>query len=225
MIRAPDPTTSPAPEPASTTSAPAAPPTEDARPAALDPTVPQFAPEQRRPSGPLKWILIAVAGLCALAVAVAATYALTRTTGHSPISRGRGQSPRPGTGDRSSGSAPATVPSPGGGPDNVWIAQLASVPVTASTAHLDAVLARVQSQVPGARVLNSARYASLNPGYWVIYYQGTFTNGDQVLSYCAARGRATADQCIGRYLSHNPADHPYQCYPPAAQATGDCYHG
>ena len=224
LVRAPGPGIPPTPEPAPTAFAQAAASADEARPMAPGQTLHQFAPPVQRSAGGLRWIVIAVAGLSVVAIAVAVTYALTRPSHQSLSSLGRRQSPGSVTRQHSPASAPPTIAPPGSGPDDVWIAQLASVPVTSSTGYLDAVLARVQEQVPGARVLNSARYASLNSGYWVIYYRGSFANGVQALSYCGARGRGTADQCIGRYLSHSPADHPYQCYPPAVQATGDCYH-
>jgi eukaryotic-like serine/threonine-protein kinase len=78
--------------------------------------------------------------------------------------------------------------------------------------------------IPGAQVLESSHYASLSPGFWVIYYQGPFGDGTQALAYCAAHGRFTANQCIGRFLSHDPADHGYQCYPPSASPSGSCFH-
>ncbi len=98
------------------------------------------------------------------------------------------------------------------------------MPVAAGTAHLNAVLARVSLQVPGAQVLASSDYASLKAGFWVIYCPGPFADGTQALAYCAAHGRTTANQCIGRFLSRDPADVGYQCYPPAASPSGACFH-
>jgi hypothetical protein len=77
--------------------------------------------------------------------------------------------------------------------------------------------------VSNARVLNSSQFASLRPGYWVIYYAAAFADGTQALGYCAEHGRATSTQCIGRYLSHDAADYRYQCYPPASPAEATCY--
>ena len=85
------------------------------------------------------------------------------------------------------------------------------------------MLARIQAHVPQALVLDSSQYASLRPGYWVIYYQGNFTNGVQALNFCAAHGLSTRNQCIGRYLSHDAAYIAYQCYPPAYNPSGNCY--
>ena len=106
---------------------------------------------------------------------------------------------------------------------DIWIAQLASVPFSQGTGRLHAVLASARAQIPQAQVLDSSRYASLNPGYWVIYYAGPFANGAQALTYCAQAGRTTRAQCIGRFLSHDAADFRYQCYPPAASPQAGCY--
>jgi hypothetical protein len=54
--------------------------------------------------------------------------------------------------------------------------------------------------------LNSSDYGSLRGGYWMIYYAGSFTNGRQALAYCGAHGLTTGNQCLGRFVSHNPAD-------------------
>ena len=70
-------------------------------------------------------------------------------------------------------------------------AQLASVPTNAGSAQLQQVLDEIKVEIPGAQYLNSSDYASLNPGYWVVYYNGPFDDGNQALRYCASRGRAT----------------------------------
>ncbi|HEX6934717.1 MAG TPA: hypothetical protein VF162_21430 [Streptosporangiaceae bacterium] len=187
------------------------------------PTVPQSAGplSVSRSRRSLPRGVFAVTGLAVLVIAVATTYGLSRLASPSPAVRNSGA--RPGTHEGQPATASAAS-SPVPVPDNVWIAQLASVPIAAGTAHLDAVLARVRRQIPAARVLDSADYASLNPGFWVVYYQGPFTNGGDALTYCAAHGRLTANQCIGRFLSHSPADFSYQCYPPADNPSGTCFH-
>ena len=109
-----------------------------------------------------------------------------------------------------------STPSPG-----MWIAQLASVPVSAGLGQLQQELAQIQTEIPGAQYLDSSDYASLNPGFWVVYYAGSFSDGNQALLYCAAHGRATKNECVGRFLSDNIADKSYICFPPAdSQATG-----
>ncbi|MFD8781911.1 hypothetical protein [Kitasatospora sp. NPDC059599] len=105
-----------------------------------------------------------------------------------------------------------------------WIAQLYSEPVSTGAAGLDQRLAQVRADVPGAQVLRSGDFASLRPGYWVIYDPGPFSDGDAALAFCATHGRTGKDQCIGRFLSHHAADTHYQCVPPAASPQGDCKH-
>jgi len=121
------------------------------------------------------------------------------------------------------GETPPTTAPPPAGPDNIWIAQLASVAVSQGSARLDRVLARIRIDIPGAQVLNSSDYASLRPDYWVVYYPGPFGNGTQALDFCAAHGRTTSNLCIGRFLSHDAADYYYRCYPPATNSPPACF--
>ena len=129
------------------------------------------------------------------------------------------------TGPARNGKTPPTNPGTArhAGPDNVWVAVLASINHSSGIAAADSELAQIRESVPGARLLNSSRYASLRPKYWVVYFQGGFTNGIQALDYCAAHGRTTSDECYGRYLSHNPSDYMYLCSPPVADPGGQCY--
>ncbi|MGW2183691.1 protein kinase domain-containing protein [Streptomyces sp. NPDC001732] len=106
--------------------------------------------------------------------------------------------------------------------DGRWIAQLYSEPLGAGLAVRDKRLATVRQSVPEAEVLRSDDFASLRPGYWVFYAPGPFTDGHSALAFCAARGRTTANTCIGRYLSTSPFDLPLQCRPPADRPTGRC---
>ncbi len=76
--------------------------------------------------------------------------------------------------------------------------------------------------MPGAVYVRSDNFASLRPGYWVIYAPGPFADGRAALRFCAERGRTTATTCIGRYLSKNAADFSLQCRPPATSPTGRC---
>jgi serine/threonine protein kinase len=158
-------------------------------------------------------VVVAVAGL-ASAVAVLATRPPAASTPPAGV---------PTTTRTVRATSPAAAPSPAAAIDNAWISQLASVPVSEGTGRLQQKLGKVRLQIPQAQVLQSSQYASLRPGYWVIYYAGSFTNGTHALAYCAAHGRATRNQCIGRYLSHNAADYQYQCYPPASAAAPGCY--
>jgi serine/threonine protein kinase len=104
---------------------------------------------------------------------------------------------------------------------SVWVAQLASIPVSAGFSELQKELNQVRAEVPGAQYLLSADYASLNPGYWVVYYLGSFSDGTQAVEYCAAHGRTSRNQCVGRFLSHDLRDKAYICLPPGGfQETG-----
>nr|WP_171111351.1 MULTISPECIES: serine/threonine-protein kinase [Streptomyces] len=118
-------------------------------------------------------------------------------------------------------SAPTPTPTGTGG----WIAQLHSEPLSAGTATRDQRLARIRESVPEAVVLRSDDYASLRPGYWVIYAPGPFADGRAALTFCAERGRTTPNACMGRYLSASPADFALQCRPPATAPTGRCTRG
>ena len=119
--------------------------------------------------------------------------------------------------------SPSARPSQGS-LDNVWVAQLASVPIAASSEQLKNVLAAVRTEIPEAGYLDSSDFASLRPGYWMVYYLGSFQNGNDALEYCAAHGRTSRNQCVGRYISHNRSDVTYMCFPPAGSQTAGCYH-
>ncbi|MFG2296762.1 protein kinase [Streptomyces sp. NPDC048603] len=119
---------------------------------------------------------------------------------------------------------PATAPG-GDGPapeGGRWIAQLYSEPESSGTAARDSRLAEIRATVPEAQLLRSRDHASLNPGYWVVYAPGPFSDGRAALAFCAQKGRTTADRCIGRYLSDDRADYAYQCTPPAGSPGGRC---
>ncbi|GAB2954329.1 hypothetical protein GCM10023080_011430 [Streptomyces pseudoechinosporeus] len=103
-----------------------------------------------------------------------------------------------------------------------WIAQLYSEPVSAGTAARDQRLAKIRQSIPGAIYVRSDNFASLRPGFWVIYAPGPFANGRAALTFCRERGRTTANTCMGRYLSKNASDFALQCRPPAANPTGRC---
>ena len=113
-------------------------------------------------------------------------------------------------------TTPVTVPievyDPGDSPGGQWIAQLASVPFEEGRSSRDEMLASVRTTVPDALVLVSDNYASLRPGYWVVYEAGPFHDGRTALRYCDARGRTDRNSCIGRLLSHNAADITELCF-------------
>ncbi|MEU3459517.1 serine/threonine-protein kinase [Streptomyces sp. NPDC006733] len=167
-----------------------------------------------------------------------------RTGGQAPpVSSSTGAGPGAGgsaTRPTSSSTAPSTVPTttatsptspvsvtsssrtatvdnapPGEASADTWIAQLWSEPVTSGPAARDRQLAIVRRQVPEAVVLRSDDFASLRAGYWVVYAPGPFANGSAAVAFCAARGRTTPNQCVGRYLSHRAADIVHICRPTA----------
>jgi len=131
-------------------------------------------------------------------------------------------SPPPSAAASSGPSGGASSSRPATGPDDTWVAQLASVRISAGHAQLQKELGVVHSEVPGAQYLDSSDYGSLRGGYWMIYYAGSFTDGQQALAYCAAHGLTTGNQCLGRFVSHSRADRTDMCFPPAASPTGDC---
>ncbi len=114
-----------------------------------------------------------------------------------------------------SGTSPAA-------PAGRWIAQLHSEPVGSGTAVRDARLAEVRKSVPEAVFVRSDTYASLRPGYWVIYAPGPFADGRAAVTFCGERGLTTPNTCMGRYLSTSAADFADQCFPPATSPTGHC---
>ncbi|HWN62195.1 MAG TPA: hypothetical protein VNO25_16190, partial [Streptosporangiaceae bacterium] len=116
-------------------------------------------------------------------------------------------------------SSGAPTPSPAAG---AWIAQLASVPVSADFADLQKELNQIRAEIPGAQYLISSDYASLNPGYWVVYYRDSFSDGTQAIDYCATHGRTSTNQCVGRFLSHNPQDKMYICLLPGGSQEKGC---
>lgn len=161
-----------------------------------------------------------IGAMAGVAAALIAYLSLAYATKWYPFD---GSAAMPSTGNVATGSRGPGAESSPGSLDDVWVAQLASVPISAGSAQLQSVLAQVRSEIPGARYLNSSDYASLRPGYWVVYYLGSFQNGNDALNYCAAHGRTDRNQCVGRFLSHNRSDATYMCLPPAGNQTKDCY--
>ena len=96
-------------------------------------------------------------------------------------------------GQASSGSAPRLAASFSGG----WVAQLSSVPASATASEVDAAWQRVNGSAPGAVVTRSDEWSSLSPGYWVILDPGPFASADEARSFCARIQR----DCLPRELS------------------------
>lgn len=72
-------------------------------------------------------------------------------------------------------------------------------------------------QFPDAVVLHSDDFTSLNPGWWVVAYDGGFESAAEAVTYCHSIGRPTRDACYGRLLSTtqgvDPADPSLVAYP------------
>jgi len=99
------------------------------------------------------------------------------------------------------------------GASGTWVAQLASYPEsTMSSTELKTVVSgmerRLGVQLQTAR---SSAYGSLNKGYWVTYYQGSFANGHEALTFCAEHGITDENACMGRYFSPAEADRSLLC--------------
>ena len=85
-------------------------------------------------------------------------------------------------GFRPDGTDPAptgtTSRPPGEDAANTWIAQLASLPASTPQAEVERRRARIGTETGLATsVLNSSDFASLTPGYWVIYHADGFRTG------------------------------------------------
>ena len=157
---------------------------------------------------------VAVSAVLAVCVAVAAVFLTLRLLDGNRTDDGSGS--RAGTGT----SPDPTTASPVAA--DRWIAQLHSEPVSSGTAVRDVRLAKIRESVPEAVFVRSDKYASLRPGYWVIYAPGPFTDGRAALAFCGERGLTTSTTCLGRYLSDDVADFDDQCRPPATNPTGRC---
>ncbi|MFJ8536069.1 protein kinase [Streptomyces sp. NPDC093591] len=202
-------------------------PTPPPIPTQLDtphPTTPQQSP------GPRRRTPLVVAASAALVIATATALVLALRPGGTGDDKAGGT--KTPTATRSTDApapqrqSPAPTPSPTGTPvgtsEGGWIAQLHSEPIASGTAARDRRLATVRRSVPEAAVLRSDDYASLRPGYWVIYAPGPFTDGRAALAFCAEHGRTTVNSCLGRYLSTDATDSGLQCRPPATAPTGSC---
>jgi hypothetical protein len=111
-----------------------------------------------------------------------------------------------------SGSAPAP-PAQNAPPVDAWVAILGSLPDATSPEQLrgtvDALQNRLGVSVQSAR---SGDYASLAPGYRVLFYDGGFRDGHGPLQFCSEHGISSDDECAGRFLSHNHADYGLNCH-------------
>lgn len=108
--------------------------------------------------------------------------------------------------DPPGGSTSAPVP-------GRWIAMLSSLPeATTTQAQVRKAAADLTNRlgVPVQSVASSA-YASLTPGYQVLYRDGGFADGHAALAFCRAHGITSDDGCVGRYLSTDHLDSGLVC--------------
>ncbi|MGW4892933.1 protein kinase domain-containing protein [Kitasatospora sp. NPDC004240] len=161
----------------------------------LRPTTPAPARGRR-----LTWALIAAAALLAAGAGLATALLPDAHTTATPAPTGPAVTP-------SASAGPTPSPSAAG----LWIAQLSAIPHGADPGARDKELLATQRQIPGARLLDSDDWKSLQPGYWVIYTTGDFPDGDSALAFCTQYGRS---KCAGRYLSQDKADIRFICLPP-----------
>jgi hypothetical protein len=99
------------------------------------------------------------------------------------------------------------------GDSGAWMAQLGSYPEATTTSDdLHAAVAGIEKRL-GVEVqtARSSQYDSLKPGYWVVFYQGTFSNGHEALSFCSQHGVNNEDACVGRYFSSDESDSELTC--------------
>jgi hypothetical protein len=120
----------------------------------------------------------------------------------------------PTNGDVSTTETVATpAPTPSGPSVGDWIVQLESVSTSAGQGSLDRLLAENRAVVPEAQVLLSDDFASMKPGFWVVYAPGPFSTGMDAISFCDAYGLGMPDDCLGRLLTSSSADvQSSQCY-------------
>ncbi|WP_197287555.1 serine/threonine-protein kinase [Streptomyces apocyni] len=103
---------------------------------------------------------------------------------------------------------------------DTWVAQLASVDQSKGPGAREKAITALRAKgIDGVRYLDSGDYASLRPGYWMLYRPG-FGDGNAAIDWCRGQGLGTNNQCVGRYISHSAADRQYVCDPAAPVARG-----
>ncbi|MFI1399134.1 serine/threonine-protein kinase [Streptomyces sp. NPDC020681] len=182
-------------------------------------------PQQRRSRTPvlIAVISVAVAVIAATAVVLALRGSGEDNAGGTAGPSGSTTSP-PGASSTPPSPTPTPTPTPSEPPPTSgrWIAQLFSEPVDSGTGVREQRLDKIRQSIPQAVLLRTDDYASLRPGFWVIYAPGPFADGRAVLNFCAQHGRTSPNTCIGRYLSTSSADYSLQCHPPANNPVGRC---
>jgi hypothetical protein len=99
------------------------------------------------------------------------------------------------------------------GASGTWVAQLGSYPEsTMTSSELKTLVAGMERKL-GVQLetARSSAYGSLNSGYWVTFYQGSFANGHEALTFCSEHGITGENACLGRYFSAAEADRSLSC--------------
>ncbi|MFE1288942.1 hypothetical protein [Streptomyces sp. NPDC058751] len=103
-----------------------------------------------------------------------------------------------------------------------WIVQLASIPKTDGRAAGVQALNALRPRIPTAELIDSDRFASLRPGYWVVIDSGPYTSGADAVAFCHRSGLTHRHDCRGRYLSGNAADANRVCEPDSSSPPRSC---
>jgi hypothetical protein len=95
-----------------------------------------------------------------------------------------------------------------------WIAMLSSLPEATTTPAQARKAAADLTNRLGVAVesVSSSAYASLTPGYRVLYHDDGFADGHAALAFCRAHGVANDNGCVGRYLSGDRQDSGLVCH-------------
>lgn len=99
------------------------------------------------------------------------------------------------------------------GASGTWVAQLGSYPeATTTKSELQSVMTGMEKQL-GVKLemIRSSAYGSLNAGYWVTFYKGSFANGHEALTFCSEHGISDENACMGRYFSSAQSDRSLAC--------------
>jgi hypothetical protein len=116
------------------------------------------------------------------------------------------------TTDASSTATDAPSATTGNNDTDMWVAQLGSYPEATASGALQTAVAGIEEKL-GVEVqtTRSSQYASLRPGYWVVFYKGSFADGHEALSFCSQHGVTDEGACVGRYFSAEESDSALTC--------------
>lgn len=119
----------------------------------------------------------------------------------------------PSGGGESAGGGPSdpslTPPAPTA--EGAWITALSSIEES-DPATAQAKRDELDAQYGGVSMMRTSDYASLTPGYYVIY-RGPFATGDEAIAECFRLDRTTRHLCFAAPLSHSSADRDERRYP------------